>query len=79
MGEVIHSGQLCSVDNKNILFGVSNICSSIDYVNTHNIPAFVASFDMFKAYDWVMLDYLVKVMKAMRFPDKFISWILMLH
>ena len=25
MGEVIHSGQLCSVENKNILFGVSNI------------------------------------------------------
>ena len=79
MVEVIHSGQLCSVEDKNILFGVSNICSSIDYINAHNIPAYMAGFDMFKAYDRVMLDYLVRVMKAMCFPDKFITWILMLH
>ena len=26
-----------------------------------------------------MLDYLVKVMKAMKFPQKFTDWILMLH
>ena len=79
MGEIICSGQLCSVEKKNILFGISNITSSLDYVHAHNIPAYIASFDMFKAYDRVMLDYLVKVMKAMGFPDKFISWVLMLH
>ena len=79
MGEIICSGQLCSIKNKNILFGISNITSSLDYINSHNIPAYLASFDMFKAYDRVMLDYLVKVMKAMGFPDKFISWMLMLH
>ena len=27
----------------------------------------------------VMLDYLKRVMKAMRFPDLFISWVMMLH
>ena len=32
-----------------------------------------------KTVQTVMLDYLVKVMKAMAFPDKFISWMLMLH
>ena len=79
LSEIILSGQLCSVKNKNILFGVSNITSSIDYVNAHNIPAFIASFDMFKAYDRVMLDYLVRVMEAMSFPVKFINWIRMLH
>ena len=79
MGEVISSGQLCSVEEKNILFGISNITSSIDYVNAHNIPAFMAGFDMFKAYDRVLLDYLVRVMEAMDFPDKFISWMRMLH
>ena len=79
MGEIIVSGQLCSVEEKNILFGVSNILSSIDYVNAHNIPAYAASFDMFKAYDRVMLEYLSKVMEAMDFPNKFISWIMMLH
>ena len=79
MGEIILSGQLCSVKDKNILFGISNILSSIDYVNSHRIPAFIASFDMFKAYDRVMLDYLSKVMLAMKFPEKLISWIMMLH
>ena len=79
MGEIILSGQLCSVKEKNILFGISNIISTVDYVNAHNIPAYIASFDMFKAYDRVMLDYLVKVMRAMKFPEKFIGWILMLH
>ena len=79
MEEVICSGQLCSVEKKNILFGVSNIISSIDYVNAHKIVAFLATFDMFKAYDRVLLDYLVRVMEAMLFPAKFISWIRMLH
>ena len=79
MGEVIHSGQLCSVKDKNILYGVSNICSSLNYISSHNIPSFIGSFDMFKAYDLVLLLYLVRVMRAMGFPEKFISWILMLH
>ena len=34
---------------------------------------------MFKAYDRVMLEHLGKVLKAMEFPDKFVSWIMMLH
>ena len=79
MHEVILSGQLCSNGDKNILFGASNVISSIDYVNSHKIPAFLVSFDMFKAYDRVMLSYLVKVMKAMDFPCDFVKWILMLH
>ena len=79
MEEIILSGQLCSVKKKNILFGVSNILSSLDYVTAHKIAAFIASFDMFKAYDRVLLEYLSKVMLAMKFPQKFINWIMMLH
>ena len=48
-------------------------------MNAHNIPAYIGSFDMFKAYDRVMLIYLSKVMKAMKFPEQFINWIMMLH
>ena len=73
MPEVILSGQLCSNGDKNILFGAFNVISSIDYVNMHKIPAFLVSYDMFKAYD------LVKVMKTMDFPCDFVKWILMLH
>ena len=77
--EVILSGQLCSNGNKNILFGVSNVISFIDYVNLHKVAAYLASYDMFKAYDRVMLRYLVLVMEAMKFPEKFVKWVLMLH
>ena len=79
MPEIIKSGQLCSVKGKNILFGISNMISSIDYIIAHKIAAFMVTFDMFKAYDRVMLDYLVKVMSAMKFPADFIKWMLMLH
>ena len=79
MPEIIKSGQLCSVDQKNILFGIANILSSIDYIEAHKVAAFFVSLDMFKAYDRVLLDYLVKVMAAMKFPAIFVQWILMLH
>ena len=76
---VILSGQLCSIDKKNILFGISNVLSSSDYINMHKIAAFMATYDMFKAYDRVMLSYLVKVMNSMDFPVRFVDWVLMLH
>ena len=53
--------------------------SSVEYVNLHKVPAYLVSYDMFKAYDRVMLSYLVKVMQAMDFPVDFVKWILMLH
>ena len=79
MEEVILSGQLCSNGDKNILFGVTNVISSIEYVNLHKVPAYLVSYDMYKAYDRVMLSYLVKVMQAMDFPSEFVDWVLMLH
>ena len=79
MPEVILSGQLCSNGEKNILFGICNLVSSVDYINLHNVPAFLVSYDMYKAYDRVMLSYLVRVMQAMEFPTTFVNWILMLH
>ena len=79
MPEIIKIGQLCSVEEKNILFGITNMISSIDYIIAYKIAAFLVTFDMFKAYDRVMLDYLVKVMSAMKFPADFIKWMLMLH
>ena len=35
--------------------------------------------DFFKAYDRVLLDFLIKVMKKMNFGDNFTDWILMMH
>ena len=76
---VIRSGQLCTVDKKNILFGVNNILSSIMDVKQRDAAACMISLDFFKAYDRVLLDFLVKVMKRMNFGDIFTSWISMLH
>ena len=65
--------------DKNILFGVSIILSSLHYVKSKKLKACILSLDFFKAYDRVYLGYLVKVMKKMNFSPKFCKWIEMLH
>ena len=77
--QIILSGQLCSVDGRNILFGASNLISSLHYITKMNIPAALLSFDQWKAYDRVFIPFLLQVMKAMNFGDLFIQWIEMLH
>ena len=76
---VIKSGQLCTIEKKNILYGVSNIISSILDVKQRDSQACLVSLDFFKAYDRVFLDFLIRVMKKMNFVDLFTSWISMLH
>ena len=76
---IIKSGQLCSVNGKNILFGVSNVLSSILEVKSQKSQACIISLDFFKAYDRVFLDFLLKVMLKMNFGKSFISWVAMLH
>ena len=77
--EVIKSSQLCSVGDKNILFGVNNILSSLMYVTNYKKKACLLSLDFFKAYDRVLLKYLILVMKKMNFSPTFCNWILMIH
>ena len=72
---VISSSQLCTVGDKNILFGVNNILSSLFYVKSKKQKACLLSLDFFKAYDRVVLDYLLKVMIKMNFSPKFCEWI----
>ena len=62
-----------------ILTGVYDIISSIDYVNSKNLKAYIASFDMVKAYDRSSTAYLEKVTEKMAFPEMFRSWLQMLH
>ena len=76
---VIKSGQLCTVGKKNILFGISNILSSILDVKQRNSKACLMSLDFFKAYDRVFLKFLIRVMKKMNFGTLFTSWVAMLH
>ena len=76
---IIRSGQLCSVGNKNILFGVHNVLSSIQYIKLKKLGACLISLDFFKAYDRVMVDFLILVMQKMNFSEKFCEWIRMLH
>ena len=76
---VITFGQLCTVGRKNILFGVQNILSSIFLTNQRRGKSCLLSLDFFKAYDRVLLSFLIAVMKKMNFSDIFCSWIAMLH
>ena len=76
---IIRSGQLCTVGKKNILFGVSNILSSILFTNQNNLGSFLISLDFFKAYDRVLISFLLLVMDKMGFGPRFCQWINMLH
>ena len=66
-GEVVDKGQL-GTGGANILTGVFEIISSIDYVNQHDLKAFLASGDALKAYDRASTTYLDKVTERMSFP-----------
>ena len=80
MGEVIESNQLATGDkDKNILTGAYDIISTIDYVNKHKKPAYIASYDMVKAYDRASVRFLLLVMERMGFPVIFRRWVEMLH
>ena len=77
--KVICSSQLCTVGDKNILFGMNNIFSTIFHVKANRKKACLLSLDFFKAYDRVVISYLIKVMSKMNFSLKFCEWIHMLH
>ena len=79
MGDLIKSGQICNVDKKNILFGVQNILSSIDYVKQKKLGAALVSLDFFKAYDRLYLPFLLKVLEKMNLGGTFSDWVRMLH
>ena len=51
---IIKSGQLCTIEKKNILFGINNILSSAVYANKENRGVCLMSLDFFKAYDRVL-------------------------
>ena len=57
MGKIIKSSQLCNAGNKNILFGVQNVLSSIEYIKKKKIGAGLVSLDFFKAYDRLFLPF----------------------
>ena len=52
---------------------LTNIISSILDVKRRKSQACLLTLDFFKAYDRVLLDFLIKVMKKMNFGDLFTS------
>ena len=79
MPSLIRSGQLCSHEEKNILFGITNIISSIEYVNKNNLQAAIASYDLDHAFDRAYIPYIVKVFQQMNFGEKFIKMMIDSH
>ena len=78
IAEVVDKGQL-GTGGANILTGVYDILSSIDFVNLHKLKAYLASWDAMKAYDRASTNYLDKVTQKMAFPPLFRAWMKMLH
>ena len=76
---VLTTGQLCSNPPLNIQCGGLALQSAIDYINMNNIPSYFVSFDIFKAYDKTVIQFIAMVMEAMGFPADFIGWIRALH
>ena len=57
MEEVVESSQMATGEKeKNILTGAYDIISAIDFVNKNKKPAYIASYDMVKAYDKPMIE-----------------------
>ena len=80
MVDVIEANQLATGEKeKNILTGAYDIISAIDFVNKNKKSAYIASYDMVKAYDRAMISFLLKVMERMGFPEVFRRWIKMMH
>lgn len=67
MPSILKSGQLCNHTEKNILFGITNMISTIKYVNREWKEAAIASFDMDHAFDRAFIPYIIKVLKQMNF------------
>ena len=76
---IITSGQLCSRKKKNILSGVHNILSTIEYINQKGMSAALLSFDMDKAFDRCFIPYVCEVLRKMNFSEKFINIIQDMH
>ena len=79
MPTILTSGQLCSQKEKNILFGINNLISSVEYVNYKRLSAAIASFDMDHAFDRAFIPYIVQVLRHMNFGEKFIRIIIDSH
>ena len=90
--EIILSGQLCSVRGQNIHFGTHDLISALSYLEEqvehgdefgftreHAAGGVLVSYDLYKAYDRVSIDYLTRVLRHMNFGETFIAWVKMLH
>ena len=76
---VLLSRQLCMKESENILFGVTDLISSISYSNLNNINSFLVSYDIFKAFDKTNVPFVLKVMEKMKFGPNFLFWIKSLY
>ena len=69
---ILSSSQLCGCDEKNILFGATEIISTIKHINVKKILSYLVSFDILIGYDKPNIEYVIKGMQHMNFRDTFI-------
>ena len=77
--DLFKSGQLCGIPGKNILSGIHNMMSTMEYVDRKKLSAALVSFDMDKAFDRCYIPYVCKVLRAMNFPESLVDIIRDMH
>ena len=71
MKQLIHHDQTGFMKGRSIQENVTDLLSVIDYVNHHNIPAVIISFDFEKAFDKLSWKFLDKTLKLFNFGPIF--------
>ena len=77
--EIIPESQMGYVPGRDINFNNILMRAAMAYCNDRNLDYILTSLDAQKAYDSVLHDYIIKVLKAYNFPDSFIYNVHVLH
>jgi exonuclease III len=77
--DLLLATQLCSVKGRSIFDGAAAILSTAAFLEQHQLPGFLVSFDFFHGFDRVSLQWVDKVLEAMGFGQVLRQWIVTLH
>ena len=73
IGLVIADDQTAYVPGRSIRESIRLISDLIEYTNTHNVPGYMVTADIEKAFDSVKHNFLIAVLKKYGFSPNFIS------
>ncbi|KAJ0616096.1 putative RNA-directed DNA polymerase [Helianthus annuus] len=75
LGSLISTSQSAFVGKRNILDGPLVVSEVVSWAKKSRTKVMLFKVDFAKAYDTLNWQFLLRVLKEMRFPDKWVSWI----